>query len=257
MDRERKLFEQGEEAARRLLEDNERLRLEIAERRRRAGAGDDAHGAKLPRQLLSAVETLEQEHSQACDALSTAEAENRQLAERCASGESQFDTLGSLYVSIHQLHSACDLPAVYRTLVEVAVNLIGAESLVVYGYDSKAGCLVARATEGELLSNFPRVEVGVGLVGGAVETGEIYVAEGHGSNDEPIICIPFRRGDEPVGAIAIYRLLAQKDGLSHLDSDLFELLAGHAATAICAARLYSESRAKLDTLNGFRELMRR
>ena len=64
-----------------------------------------------------------------------------------------------------------------------------------------------------------------------------------------------RREDEPVGAIAIYKLFCQKDGLTHLDGELFGLLAGHAATAICSARLYSASKRKLETMSGFLELM--
>ena len=58
-----------------------------------------------------------------------------------------------------------------------------------------------------------------------------------------------------LGAIAIYRLLAQKDGFSALDHELFTLLAGHAATAIFAARLHSLSERKLNTIQGFIDLL--
>ena len=61
--------------------------------------------------------------------------------------------------------------------------------------------------------------------------------------------------DEPAGAIAIYQLLQQKDGFSPLDRELFTLLAGQAATAILASKLYSQSERKLSTIQGFIDLL--
>jgi hypothetical protein len=53
----------------------------------------------------------------------------------------------------------------------------------------------------------------------------------------------------------IYKLLQQKDGFSALDNELFTLLAGHAATAIFASRLYAQSERKLSTIQGFIDLL--
>jgi GAF domain-containing protein len=61
--------------------------------------------------------------------------------------------------------------------------------------------------------------------------------------------------DQLVGAIVIYKLLQQKDGFTALDDELFTLLAGHAATAIFASRLYSQSERKLSTIKGFIDLL--
>ncbi len=61
--------------------------------------------------------------------------------------------------------------------------------------------------------------------------------------------------NRPIGVIVIYSLLQHKDGISVLDRELFTLLAGHAATAIFAARLYSESKRKLNTIQGFIDLL--
>ena len=58
-----------------------------------------------------------------------------------------------------------------------------------------------------------------------------------------------------MGAIAIFKLLQQKDGFSPLDHELFNLLCGHAATAIFAARMYSHSERKLNTIQGFIDLL--
>ncbi len=70
-----------------------------------------------------------------------------------------------------------------------------------------------------------------------------------------MVCIPLRIEERPIGAIAIYRLLQQKDGFTPLDHELFTLLAGHAATAIFAARLYGQSERKLNTIQGFIDLL--
>ena len=67
--------------------------------------------------------------------------------------------------------------------------------------------------------------------------------------------IPLGVDGRPVGAIVIYKLLQQKDGFSALDNELFTLLAGHAATAIFASRLYAQSERKLSTIQGFIDLL--
>ena len=61
--------------------------------------------------------------------------------------------------------------------------------------------------------------------------------------------------ERPIGAIAIHKLLQQKSGFSALDHELFTLLGGHAATAVFAARLYSQSERKLNTIQGFIDLL--
>ena len=50
-------------------------------------------------------------------------------------------------------------------------------------------------------------------------------------------------------------LLQQKDGFSALDHELFSVMGGHASTALFAARLYSQSERKLNTIQGFIDLL--
>ena len=76
-----------------------------------------------------------------------------------------------------------------------------------------------------------------------------------GETELPVVCIPQRVEDRPVGAIVIESLLAQKDGFSALDQELFTLLAGHAATAIFASRLYAASERKRTPIQGFIDLL--
>jgi len=75
------------------------------------------------------------------------------------------------------------------------------------------------------------------------------------SLDDPLVCIPLMIKDKTIGVIALYKLLPQKKIFANVDYELFTLLAGHAATAIFSARLYSEAQRKLDTIKGFMELL--
>jgi GAF domain-containing protein len=94
------------------------------------------------------------------------------------------------------------------------------------------------------------------MVGAAVASGDTACSETlDGEPGRPIVVIPLRVQERPIGAIAIHRLLQQKDGFTPLDHELFTLLAGHAATAIFAARLYSQSERKLNTIQGFIDLL--
>jgi hypothetical protein len=55
--------------------------------------------------------------------------------------------------------------------------------------------------------------------------------------------------------LAVYKLFVQKRCFDDIDYELFTLLAGHAATAIFASKLYSESERKLTTIQGFLDLL--
>jgi GAF domain-containing protein len=99
--------------------------------------------------------------------------------------------------------------------------------------------------------------MGHGIVGAAVATGETQCGDVAGSEDlaRPLVCVPLRVQERPIGAIAIHKLLQQKAGFTPLDHELFTLLGGHAATAVFAARLYSQSERKLNTIQGFIDLL--
>ena len=95
------------------------------------------------------------------------------------------------------------------------------------------------------------------MVGIAVATGEIQCGDAAGPEnlERPLVCVPLHVQQRPIGAIAIHKLLQQKDGFTPLDHELFTLLGGHAATAVFAARLYSQSERKLNTIQGFIDLL--
>ena len=57
--------------------------------------------------------------------------------------------------------------------------------------------------------------------------------------------IPLKIKDSTIGVISINKLLVQKTQFTTMDYELFTLLAGHAATAVFSAKLYSTSARKL------------
>lgn len=252
------LFRKGAEFTQELLRENERLRRELARMEGQQMAASDEHAwEKLRAELLARIESLEGERTDMLERLQQVEDENRHFTERYIEIEEENNNLASLYVASFQLHSTLHLQEVLQIIVEIVINLIGAEVFAIYVLDEKTNVLSPVASEGARLDEFPVCRLGQGMIGGAAASGETACVEGGEVQEagQPIVAIPLRVQERPIGAIAIQKLLQQKDGFTPLDHELFTLLAGHAATAIFAARLYSQSERKLNTIQGFIDLL--
>jgi nitrate/nitrite-specific signal transduction histidine kinase len=253
------VFRRGAEFTKGLVEENARLRrrLALVESRQDEAAQDSGEWQKLRQELLERIRGLEGERIDVLERMRVLEHENRQFASRFAEVEAENNNLANLYVASYQLHSTLDVAEVVKITIEIVINLIGAQTFAIYVHDEKTGLLEAVAAEGEDVAVFPSMPLGEGVVGSAVATGATFCTAERTSSDysRPIVAIPLRVNDRPIGAIAIFGLLVQKDGLSPLDHELFTLLAGHAATAIFAAQLHSQSERKLSTIQGFIDLL--
>lgn len=252
------LFRKGAEFTGELIRENERLRRELARLEgQQLAASDEQAWEKLRGELLARIESLEGERTGMLERLRQVEDENQQFTARYIEIEEENNNLASLYVASFQLHSTLHLQEVLQIIVEIVINLIGAEVFAIYVLDEKTNVLSPVASEGAVLGAFPICRLGEAMVGGAVASGETACAESLDEHEagQPIVAIPLRVQERPIGAIAIQRLLQQKDGFTPLDHELFTLLAGHAATAIFAARLYSQSERKLNTIQGFIDLL--
>ena len=256
------IFKRGAEFTKQMLEDNERLRLELngLRTRQNEAAQDPEDWEDLRRELLDRINHLEAENRSILEHLRSIENENKQFAERYLEIEEENNNLANLYVASYQLHSTLDPSEVLKVILEIVINLVGAEVFCVYVCDEDSTVLEPVACEGAELSDFDHQMVGTGFVGRAVERGAVAYRDLDGEPEEQVdestvVCIPLRIGDRPVGAIVIERLLRQKTELSPLDQELFVLLAGHAATAIFASRLYAQSERKLNTIQGFIDLL--
>ncbi len=253
------VFRRGAEFTKELVEENQRLRRQILEvdQRDTDAARDPTEWNKLREHLLTKIEGLEAEKEDVLQRVQALEDENRQFANRYVEIEEENNNLANLYVASYQLHSTLDLSEVLKIIIEIVINLVGAEIFCVYVHDEKTSTLEPVASEGEVVSAFPSTPLGRGIIGGSVETGDTHSTDSNASADyeTPIVSIPLRVEDRPIGAIAIFKLLAQKERFTPLDHELFTLLAGHAATAIFAAELHAQSERKLNTIQGFLDLL--
>jgi len=252
------LFRRGAEFTQELLKENERLRRQVVDYQgHQLAASSTTEWVKLRQELLSRIESLEGERADMMERLQQIEGENRDFAARYLEIEEENNNLASLYVASFQLHSTLDLSEVVQIVVEIVINLIGAEVFAIYILDERTGVLSPVASEGRPVSDFAACELGQGMVGASVASGETQTGDANAAEDlaNPIVCVPLRVQERPIGAIAIHKLLQQKDGFTALDHELFTLLAGHAATAVFAARLYSQSERKLNTIQGFIDLL--
>ena len=240
-----------------LLKENERLRFKIAALEASGGAqATDERLRTMQRRVLELEEKLAEIETR----YRKVEEENKEFADRYIEIEEQNNNLANLYVASYQLHSTLDFKEVVRIVQEIIINLIGAEAFHVLILSEKTGLLEVEASEGQAPVR-PAVVVGQGIIGKAAQTGENYFAETVGRAepspfDEPIAAIPLKIKDSTIGVISINKLLVQKTQFTTMDYELFTLLAGHAATAIFSAKLYSTSARKLTTLQGFLDMLK-
>ena len=240
-----------------LLKENERLRFKIAALEATGGthSGDERVAA-----LQKRVRELEEKLAEMEARYRKVEEENKEFADRYIEIEEQNNNLANLYVASYQLHSTLDYREVVRIVQEIVINLIGAEAFHVLIVSEKTGQLEVETSEGQVPLR-TSVPLGDGLIGRSAQSGENYFAESVARTEpspfeEPIAVIPLKIKDSTIGVISINKLLVQKTQFTTMDFELFTLLAGHAATAIFSAKLYSTSTRKLSTLQGFLDMLK-
>jgi putative methionine-R-sulfoxide reductase with GAF domain len=241
-----------------LLKENERLRFKVASLETTGGAG--ALSEDRVRELQRRVRELEERLAELEAKHRKAEEENKEFADRYIEIEEQNNNLANLYVASYQLHSTLDYTEVVRIVQEIVINLIGAEVFHLFMVSEKTGKLELEASEGQTAST-TSLALGDGLIGKAAQTGENFFAESVARRDpspfdQPLAVIPLKIKDAVIGVISINKLLFQKTAFTSMDYELFTLLAGHAATAIFSAKLYSTSARKLTTLQGFLDMLK-
>ncbi|MDA8168771.1 MAG: GAF domain-containing protein [Nitrospiraceae bacterium] len=251
------VFKKGEEFTKDILRENERLRFKLAEVEEMLARGGEEARAGV---YANRIKLLEDELKSLKERFMQVEEENKDFASKYLEVEEENNNLANLYVASYQLHSTLDFSEVLRIVLEIVINLIGAECFGLYLVDEKTNELEAVAAEGISASELPRVVIGEGLIGKVAKEGDSYFSENIEASsrkpDEPIVCIPLKIKEHVIGVIAIYSLLVQKRSFSHVDYELFNLLAGHAATAIFSSKLYTQSERKLSTIQGFLDLLK-
>jgi len=254
------IFKKGAEFTQDLLKENERLRYQILKLEEGGTELPPSHAeSEEVRDLRRRVEELEKERETVVDRIREVEAENQDFANRYIEIETENNMLANLYIASYQLHSTLDYEEVLQIISEIIINLIGAEEFCILLVDDKSEGLVPVVGEGVDQEKFPAMKQGEGVVGEAVATGENHyvdnLLEYQRDLHNPMASIPLKIKDHVIGVLVIYQLLEQKERFADVDFELFTLLAGHAATAIFSSKLYSDSERKLNTIQGFINLM--
>jgi hypothetical protein len=254
------IFKRGAEFTEELLKENERLRFRVAElelRGTQPGGRDD----QLVRELMEKVQRLESERHDLVRRFQEVEAENKDFASRYVEIENENNNLLNIYVASYQLHSTLDFQEVLQTIVEIVLNFVGAERFCIGLVEEKTLEFKPLVAEGVPREQFNGLSATGGVIGKVIASGEPHfvgdVEDGSGRFDaaSPKVCIPLKIKERVLGVILIYGFLSQKKRLAHVDYELFTLLAGHAATAIFSAKLYTESKRKLNTIQGLIDLV--
>jgi putative methionine-R-sulfoxide reductase with GAF domain len=253
------IFLKAKEFTEELLKENERLRFKIA-RLETAGGGAVVGSEDRLRDLQTRIRELEERLAEMEARYKKVEEENKEFADRYIEIEEQNNNLANLYVASYQLHSTLDYKEVIRIVQEIVINLIGAEAFHLFMVSEKTGALELESSEGQSCP-VTALKLGEGLIGKSAQTGENYFADNVAHREptpfeQPIAVIPLKIKESVIGVISINKLLVQKTEFTTMDYELFTLLAGHAATAIFSAKLYSTSSRKLSTLQGFLDMLK-
>jgi len=251
------MFSKAKEFTEELMKENERLRFKVARLETSSSTGSPDDRVK---ELNERIRDLEEKLAETEARYRKVEEENKEFADRYIEIESQNNNLANLYVASYQLHSTLDYEEVVRIVQEIVINLIGAEAFHLFIVSDKAPEMELVSSEGQT-TEVKSIVVGKGRIGEAAQSGENYFAESVASREatpfeEPLAVIPLKIGESVIGVISINKLLTQKKAFTAMDYELFTLLAGHAATAIFSARLYSTSNRKLTTLQGFLDMLK-
>jgi nitrate/nitrite-specific signal transduction histidine kinase len=252
------MFKKGEEFTKDLLKENEKLRYRIAQMEESIQRSGDEVRIKVYEDRIG---LLEEELNSLKERFRQVEEENKDFASKYIEVEEENNNLANLYVASYQLHSTLDFAEVLRIVLEIIINLIGAEKFAILLIDEKTNELVPVSAEGMAVSDAPKVKFGDGRIGTVAKEGDSFFSDnlaavGEMNPLEPIVCIPLKIKEHVIGVISIYKLLTQKEGFTNVDYELFNLLAGHAATAIFSSRLYTQSERKLTTIQSFLDLLK-
>jgi hypothetical protein len=247
-------LQRGRRFTEEILGENERLRRDVVQ-------GESARMQLENR--LRALDTLETQNSLLQEQIGhlqrrfgEVEAENQDFASRYAEISEVNENLANLYVATHRLHSTLDPGDVLEIICEILTELVGAEDFGLLLLDERTNELALARIEGPPTHYPPHILVGEGLIGGVVRDGRPRYIE-PARPDEPLAIVPLQIKGHGVGAIVVSRLLHGRSHLTGLAKELLALLAGHAASALTASRLYTSVDRKLRTIEGFMDLIKK
>lgn len=204
------LLRKSQTMADELVKENERLRLRVAELEEQYRAAE---------QEVKELRSLSEFPRSAVD------------IEEMRAVEEELNTLANLHTANWQLHLQLALSRVLDAIIEICVNLVGANGTLIYMVDEKRRLLVPVRKHN--CDDAGVIAVDGSEIAKAVMSGEIETPE----SGEPVAVVPLSFEERAVGAVVIQSLLVQKKGLERLDHVLFDLIRRQGATALYGAYL--------------------
>jgi hypothetical protein len=221
--------EDTQKYVRRLLSENEQLRLSLAQL--------ESQNTDMRHELAAVREEVEQRRraqDELAHAVERIREESQQYAAQYAEVEMHNANLANLYVASYQLHGTLRRTAVLEAMQEIIVNLVGSEDFAICEIDEPA--LTVLASVGMDTSS---VQWSTPHVHETVASGQAFIGTpGQNGPGEPLVCLPLQLDGRTIGVVVIFRLLVHKSQLEALDHELFDLLATHAATALYCTSLH-------------------
>jgi hypothetical protein len=171
------VFKKGEEFTQELLRENEKLRYRVAQLDE-VTKFSDREGTFKVHSLEERIQFLEEENKSLLARYRQVEEENKDFASRYVEVEAENNNLANLYVASYQLHSTLDFNESLKIILEIVMNLIGAEEFSIMLLDEKTNELSIVAQEGMGSETHDPVKLGDGIIGGVVKDGEAFYREG-------------------------------------------------------------------------------
>jgi uncharacterized protein YigA (DUF484 family) len=202
-----------------------------------------AEGVDLEKKRLNAevvrlriqVEDQRRETDELRNRLAEVEEENRRVCDEAMAVQEQTAAIANLYAALYRLHGSLDREEVLTGIQEIVINMIGSEELAVYELSPDGQYLDLVRSFGIESKHLQRLPLGSGTIGRCASSGELFVAEGLPSQDGVSACVPLKMESRVVGAVAVFKLLGQKAGITPADREIFELLQAHAARSLALA----------------------
>src|SRR3990172_9073845 len=175
------VFKKGEEFTQALLKENEKLRYRVAQFEE-VTKFSDREGNFVAHSLEERIKLLEEENKQLIDRYRVVEEKNKYFANRYIEVEAENNNLANLYVASYQLHSTLDFGECLKIILEIVMNLIGAEEFSIMMLDEKTNELTIVAQEGMGPEARASIKMGDGIIGKAAKSGEAFYREGDPTN---------------------------------------------------------------------------
>jgi hypothetical protein len=249
-------FRRGAQISEELLGDIERLRgqvqdLEGENARLRAQVASDG----AIRELLRKIEELEAEQRKLLHESTRSETPQAEYARRFAELEAELAQLGTLHVANLQLHASMSIRRAFKSIRELLAQFLGAAQFALYWSDDDPDQLVPVAVEGLTVREARDVGPDESPRWAPYRSGQIWVDDAsspaQGSPTSPAAIIPLHMGAQRLGAVVIFRTLAQKTEFEKGDLELFKLLSTQAAPAIVHAHLFTQAGRKAPGIQAF------